>query len=78
MSEIKKGILEDSDGDLSSKRVSGVICLSIAAAMGIGLYFASLFVVVKDPGTALDVIKVFAVTGGTLLGVGVFEGVFKR
>lgn len=78
MSEIKKGIIEDSQGDLSSKRVSGLVSVGIAILMGIGLYLASLFMGVKDPGTALEVIKIFAVTGGALLGVGIFEGVFKK
>lgn len=73
-----KNIFQDSEGDISSKRISGVICLSIAAIMGVGLYFASIFAKVNDPTTAMNVINGFLLSGSSLLGIGVLEGKFTK
>ena len=78
MNEIKCKLLEDSDGNASSKRLFGAILIGIGGLMGVALFTASLFIVVKDPTTAITTMNTFIFTGAGLLGIGVLEGVVKK
>ena len=66
-------ILEDENGNISSKRIAGFITLSLALAMGGILFGFSIQKAIGDSQTALSVINTMLVVGGGLLGVGVFE-----
>ena len=66
-------ILEDCKGKKSSKRVWGSILLSIGILFSIILFCYSLYLGAKDPITANNIINMFLISGGSLLGIGVFE-----
>ena len=70
--------LEDGQGNASSKRLFGAILIGIGGLMGVALFTASLFIVVKDPSTAISTMNTFIFTGSGLLGIGVLEGVVKK
>jgi hypothetical protein len=70
--------LEDGQGNASSKRLFGAILIGIGGLMGVALFTASLFIVVKDPATAISTMNTFIFTGSGLLGIGVLEGVVKK
>lgn len=79
MSEQNKfNVLDDSNGNASSKRLFGAILIGIGGLMGIALFVCSLFIVVKDPTTAITTMNTFIFTGAGLLGIGVLEGVVKK
>ena len=70
-------MLEDQNGNLSSKRVSGFIILMIGLSLLTTGGVLSIFREIKDSEVFLSVCKVLMTTGGGLLGVGVLE-FFKK
>ena len=66
-------LLEDSNGNLSSKRVAGYICGGIGLAGLVAVGVVSIFRTIEDPGTALESFKTVLIVGGSLLGIGVAE-----
>ena len=70
--------LEDSTGNKSSKRLWGSILLSSGILFSAILFGYSLFLGAKDAATALGIINIFLISGGGLLGIGVFEKVGKN
>lgn len=69
----KHGALRDSSGNLSSKRIAGFSILILGSAYLLTIGVVSIYRVVADSSTALDVGRVLIYTGGGLLGIGVFE-----
>jgi hypothetical protein len=67
------GALRDSAGNLSSKRIAGFSILVLGSAYLLTIGIVSIFRMVADSSTALDVGRVLIFTGGGLLGVGVVE-----
>ncbi len=65
--------LQDSKGNKSSKRLWGSILLSTGIVFSAILFFFSLSLGAKDGATALGIINMFLISGGGLLGIGVFE-----
>jgi len=65
--------LQDSKGNKSSKRLWGSILLSIGIAFSVILFVYSLYEGAADASTALGIINMFLIAGGSLLGIGVFE-----
>jgi hypothetical protein len=70
-------LLEESPGVQSSKRTFGAILISAGGILLMGIGVAAIFIVVKDPATALDAGKTLVIVGAGLLGVGVLESVVK-
>lgn len=68
----------DASGDVSSKRVSGVIILSCGLLLLMTIGILSIFKVIADPTTALQVSNTLMLTGGSLLGIGVVENFSKK
>lgn len=75
---MNKDLLGDSRGGKSSKRVWGSILLSIGILFSCVLFCVSLFSGAKDAATALGIINIFLISGGGLLGIGVFEKFAKK
>lgn len=71
-------IFNDGKGKLSSKRISGISMLAMAGIMSAILFGYSIATKIGDPETAITLIQGFLVTGGALLGVGVFEKFGKK
>ena len=65
--------LQDSSGNKSSKRLWGTIILCIGILFSSILFGFSLINGAKDAATALGIVNLFLVSGGSLLGIGVFE-----
>jgi hypothetical protein len=61
-----------------SKRVTGIILLSISVIMRSILFYRALGSVVADPGTATDVASGLAVAGLTLLIGDAAQQIFKK
>ena len=66
-------MLEDKEGNVSSKRIAGFIISGVGLIALLSLGIFSMFRAVADPGTAMDAFKTILVVGGGLLGVGVLE-----
>lgn len=73
----KDGYLIGNNGNKSSKRLLGVIMISLAIAYGLGVGIGSVFSVIKSPDTCLTILQYFLMGGCSLLGIGVFEGKMK-
>jgi hypothetical protein len=71
-------LLEDKDGNASSKRVAGFIISGVGLIALLALGIVSMFRAIADPGTAMDAFKTILIVGGGLLGVGVFEFLGKK
>lgn len=69
----KHSALRDSSGNWSSKRIAGMVMISVGALYLLIVGGISISTVVADSSTALDVGRVLIYTGGALLGVGVAE-----
>lgn len=65
--------LEDANGNKSSKRLWGSIVLGIGILFSVVLFIYSLSKGAADASTALGIINMFLISGGGLLGIGVFE-----
>lgn len=70
--------LQDSQGHKSSKRLSGFCLLTIGTILSITLFIFSLVTEPVDAESAISVIKILLISGSSLIGAGVFEGVFKK
>jgi hypothetical protein len=70
--------LQDNNGDNSSKRLWGSILLGVGIILKVTLFFLAIKFTVKNPDLASNVIEGFFYIGGSLLGLGVFEGVVKK
>ena len=71
-------MLEDTNGNKSSKRVIGTGLIIGASIMAIVLFIFSLVKVVADSSTSIDIIKTLLYVGGALLGIGVVEHLGKQ
>jgi hypothetical protein len=70
--------LQDSQGNKSSKRLWGSILLFIGIVFSMILFGFSLVAGAKDASTALGIINIFLIAGGSMLGIGVFEKAIKN
>ncbi len=70
--------LQDSKGNKSSKRLWGSILLGSGIIFSIILFAYSLYQGAADAPTALGIINMFLIAGGSLLGIGVFEKGIKK
>lgn len=70
--------LTDSKGNKSSKRLWGSILLTIGAMFSVILFTYSLYQGAADAPTALGIINMFLIAGGSLLGIGVLEKGIKK
>ena len=75
---MSNNFLNDSNGNKSSKRLWGSILLSVGIVLATILFFKSLEAEVADKQTTMNIINMFLVTGGGLLGVGVLESVIRK
>ena len=74
-----RAILEDNNGSRSSKRVFGALLVTVGLLCCVALFIVSLFYGARDAHTAVSVVNMLLITGGGLLGIGVFEkGLGKR
>jgi len=76
LEESKKfGFLDDSDGNHSSKRLWGSILMISGVIMAFVLFVMSLFYDIQSLTIehGIKLIQLFFMTGGSLLGIGVFE-----
>jgi len=71
-------LLQDKEGNTSSKRVAGFIISGIGLTGLVTLGIVSMVQVIGDPGTAMEAFKTILIVGGGLLGVGVFEFLGKK
>ena len=65
--------LQDSKGNKSSKRLWGSVLLATGIIFSTILFVYSLYQGAADAATALGIINMFLIAGGSLLGIGVFE-----
>ena len=70
--------LQDSAGNKSSKRLAGFFLLGTGIIFAIIAFIISIYQPLGDSKTALKIIEVFLISGGGLLGIGVFEQWRKR
>lgn len=70
--------LQDSKGNKSSKRLCGSILLLMGVLFSIILFYFSLHKNASDPITAMNLINMFLISGGSLLGIGVFEKTISK
>jgi hypothetical protein len=62
-------MLQNNNGDVSSKRIVGVSLSGLGGTLATVLFFMSIFKSITDPETALDVVKLLLYSGiGVLLG----------
>lgn len=78
MDQQPTGIIEESPGVKSSKRLMGVVLVSSGAALLVAIGVVAIFRSVTDSAAALDAGKALIWTGAALLGVGVLEGIGSR
>lgn len=72
------GYLQDTKGNKSSKRLWGSILLGTGLLFSVILFIFSLYKGAVDSVTALNIINIFLISGGGLLGIGVFEKGIKE
>jgi hypothetical protein len=70
--------LQDSKGNKSSKRLWGSVLLGAGIIFSTILFSYSLYQGAADAATALGIINMFLIAGGSLLGIGVFEKGIKK
>ena len=75
---MQNNYLQDSKGNKSSKRLWGSILLFIGIVFAMILFGFSLVTGAKDASTALGIINIFLIAGGSMLGIGVFEKAIKK
>ena len=71
-------LLEDNNGNASSKRLFGAVLLGSGLLFSAVLFGFSLFTGASDAHTAVSVINMLLISGGGLLGIGVFEKGIKK
>jgi hypothetical protein len=73
------GYLETTNADgqveKSSKRLIGTISFAVGGLLLGALGVVSFFMIAADPGTIQAVGQAFLITGASLLGIGVLEGI---
>ena len=70
-------LMQDREGNLSSKRVIGAIVTACGVLLLVGVGITSIFRAVADPQTAMNSGVALITAGCGLLGISVFEGVRK-
>lgn len=70
--------LECNNGNKSSKRLWGSILLGCGIIFSIILFGYSIYKGAADAVTATSIINMFLISGGGLLGIGVFERFGKK
>jgi hypothetical protein len=76
MSEVKA--TEESPGVASSKRVAGLFLVALGGILLLGLGVYSIFAKSADGPMAFQCGMALSIVGGSLLGVTIFEGFFKK
>ena len=71
-------LLQDKDGNTSSKRVAGFIIAGCGLALLLIVGFMSIKTKIADPETAMESGKTLLIVGCGLLGVGVIEFLGKK
>ena len=71
-------LLQDKDGNTSSKRVAGFIISSCGLVLLLIVGFMSIKTEIADPETAMESGKTLLIVGCGLLGVGVVEFLGKK
>ena len=71
-------LLQDKDGNTSSKRVAGFIISGFGLILLITIGFMSIWHKIVDPETAMESGKTLLIVGCGLLGVGVVEFLGKK
>ncbi len=66
-------LLEDKDGNISSKRVAGYVIAGTGLVLLLVVGILSIWKKIVDPSTAMEVGKTILIVGCGLLGVGVVE-----
>ena len=69
---------QDKNGDSSSKRIAGAIILGCGLVLLLAIGVMSIYKSIGDPATAIQVGNTLMLTGGSLLGVGVLEGIGEK
>jgi len=77
MENKQNGYLQASNGDKSSKRLWGSILCANAIIIGNAMAVYCLFRAVGDSKTVIEVVKLFLISGVSLLGIGVTEDAIK-
>ena len=75
---MQNNFLEDANGNKSSKRLWGSIVLGTGILFSVVLFIYSLSKGAADAATALGIINMFLISGGGLLGIGVFENAIQK
>ena len=75
---MNNNFLQDSKGNKSYKRLWGSILLGSGIIFSTILFAYSLYQGAADAATALGIINMFLIAGGSLLGIGVFEKGIKK
>ena len=70
--------LQDSQGNKSSKRLSGISLIGVGTILSIVLFTFSLISQPADADSTIGVIKTLLISGSSLLGVSVLEDAFKK
>lgn len=70
MKEFFRKIIENNNGQLSSKRLAGIVLVLIGIIMSIDLYLVSRNAGAADPQTSITIIKFMFIAGSSLLGLG--------
>jgi hypothetical protein len=78
MTDEKTGLLEESPGVLSSKRVFGAALIAAGSLLLLAVGVVAVFRTVSDSSTAIECGKSLLIAGAALLGVGVLEGLGSR
>lgn len=76
--EPRTGILEESPGVLSSKRVMGAALIATGGLLLVSVGVVAIFSVVRDPSTVLAAGRALIIAGAALLGATVLEGIGGR
>ena len=67
------GIFKDQNGNISSKRILGGICMIVGLLEMLTVGIIAIFKIIADPETALTVGKTLVIVGGGLVGISVLE-----
>jgi hypothetical protein len=70
---MSNGIIEDANGNKSSKRIMGISMIGFSMLLALILFGFSISTEVKNAYTIIDIIKLFIYSGTGLLGIGVVE-----
>lgn len=78
MTEEKHDFLEDSEGNKSSKRLLGSLCIGTGLVMSFMLFTYTLYYPSVNIDNSFHLIELVLGLGGLLLGLGVTEKFFKK